>query len=75
MTSVIESSLRAEIAALHEQILLVYNEISDSAYNDSVEMDHLVGMLPDDIRPKDVLSYSMHPGPFKTKKPNADDLL
>lgn len=75
MTSVIESSLRAEIAALHEQIKLVYNEISDSAYSDCVEIDHLVGMLPDEIRPKDVLPYSPHPGPFKTKKPTADDLL
>lgn len=73
MTSVIESSLRAEIAALHEQILNAHKaENMDEAFH---ELGKLVGMLPDDIRPEHVKPFTLHPGPFKTKKKEADDLL
>lgn len=66
---VVEASLRAEIAALHEQILAAYHSCGTE------ELFNLAGMLPDDIRPNGVPVFHSHPGPFKTKKRTADDML
>lgn len=82
MTGISESILRAEIAALHMQIAEMFKSFHkiDGKTGRGVddfwpELCKLVGMLPDDIRPPEIKEYSPYPGPMKTKKIEADDLL
>ena len=83
MVSVIESSLRGEINALHLQILDTFNRFhainertGDGVLEFIPELAKLVGMLPEDMRPPEIEEYHYFPGPIpKKKKLRADDML
>jgi hypothetical protein len=82
MTGISETILRAELAALHEQILIVHEAHRMSAIEGVIEpvdfheaLENLFGMLPDGIRPDEVARYSLYRDPTKPTPRKADDML